>query len=245
MTAKLSKATKIWHSEGSLSLVRKSIQWGYNTYLRPLFPRCIVLYNDIPVRASRIGDSIVPWQERDIPGYEDALIRGIRQYVKKGDTVVIVGGGWGISTVAAAHQTGERSNVVTYEGGEESVEKVTDTVQLNSVNDQVSIRHTVVGDAVSLRGDGTDAKVVLPVNLPECDVLVLDCEGAETEILEKMEIRPNAIIVETHGMYGAPEADVQNKLTSIGYDIVESMVAEERLRGVCEENSIYVLHATI
>lgn len=192
-----------------------------------------------------MGDSLIPWQETDLPGYESGLIKGIRTQVKDADTVVIVGGGWGVSTVAATKQAGEQGQVITYEGGKESVEKVVDTVQLNGVEDRVSVQHAVVGDAMSLRGDGTDAKVVSPVELPDCDVLVLDCEGTEMEILDKIEIRPRAIIVETHGMYGATKADVRNKLTSAGYKMIESMVAEERLRDTCEENGIHVLFAKV
>lgn len=245
MTANLEKAVRIWRNKGAIRLAKRSIQFGYNNYLRPLLPKRAVLYNDIPVPAARVGDSIIPWQMTDIPGYENALVRGIRQYVKDGDTVVVVGGGWGVSTVAAATQAGGSGRVITYEGGDETVEKVKETVQLNDVSDRVSVRHAIVGRAVSLRDDGTDAKAVSPTELPDCGVLVLDCEGVEVEIIEEMEIRPRAIVVETHGMYGATEPEVRNKLNSIGYKIVESMIAEERLRDICKKNDIYVLFATI
>lgn len=244
-TTMLDKATKIWREEGSITLARRGVQFGYDTYVRPFLPKQIVRYNDIPVHASRAGDSIIPWHTMDLPGYEDALVRGIRQYVENGDTVVIVGGGWGISTVAAAKQAGERGRIITYEGGAETVEKVVDTVQLNGVDDRVSVRHAIVGRTVSIRGDGTSAKAVSPTELPDCDVLVLDCEGAEIGLLGGMEIRPRAIIVETHGKYGATKADVHDKLASAGYETVESMIAEERIRDTCEKNGIYVLFATV
>jgi hypothetical protein len=80
--------------------------------------------------------------------------------------------------------------------------------------------------------------------LPDCDVLVLDCEGTEIEILEEMEIKPRAVIVETHGMNGATEEAVRERLDSAGYDTVESMVAEKRLYDVCVDNGIFVLFAT-
>ena len=245
MTTMLDKAAKIWREEGSITLARRGVQFGYDTYVRSFLPKRVVRYNNIPVRASRVGDSVVPWHIMDIPGYEDALIRGIRQYVENGDTVVIVGGGWGVSTVSAARQAGERGRVITYEGGAETVENVVDTVQLNSVDDRVSVRHAIVGQAVSLRDDGAGAKAVSPAEIPDCDVLVLDCEGAEMEILEEMEIRPRAIVVETHGMYGVTKANVRGKLVSAGYEVVESTVAEERLRDTCEENGIYVLFGIV
>jgi precorrin-6B methylase 2 len=190
-----------------------------------------------------LGDSLVPWHTRNIPGYESALINGIQQYVEPGDTVVVVGGGWGVSTVVAAAQAGESGRVTTYEGGDETVEKVEETVQMNDVGDRVSVRHAIIGRAVSLRDDGTGAKVISPTELPSCDALVLDCEGAEMDILKEMEIRPDSIIVESHRMYGATEADIRDILSSSGYETIESVIAEERLQEVCEENGIHVLYS--
>jgi hypothetical protein len=46
--------------------------------------------------------------------------------------------------------------------------------------------------------------VISPAELPECDILELDGEGAESLILRNMTIRPRVIAVETHGVYGAP-----------------------------------------
>lgn len=239
---RLEKAVRICREEGPVRLAKRSIQFGYDNFIRPLFPKRVVSYNGVPVRASRIGDNIIPWHATNIPNYEDALICGVRRYIESGDTVVIIGGGWGVSTVVAAEQTGKRGRVITYEGGEETVEKVRETVQLNDL-DRVSVQHAIVGQAISLRDDEGEAKAVSPSELPDCDVLVLDCEGAETGILEQMEIRPRNIVVETHGIYDASEADVREKLSSAGYDTVENRVAEERLRETCIEKGIYVLFA--
>lgn len=239
----LKKAARIWRKDGLITLAKRGVRFGYDTWIRPLLPKRVVSYNGVSVLASRLGDSLVPWHVRDIPGYESALVEGIKQFVETGDTVVIVGGGLGVSTVVAARQSGADGRVIAYEGGNETVEKVKKTVQLNDVEDRISVHHAIVGRAVSLRDDGTEAKTISPVDLPDCDVLVLDCEGAEIDILKQMEIRPNSIIVETHGMYGATEADVRDILSSSGYATVESMVAEERLRCLCEENGIYVLYS--
>jgi hypothetical protein len=237
----LAKTKRIYRNQGLIRLLKKIVMFAYDNYIRTLFPKRTVQYNDIPVRASHLGDSIIPWHTKDIPGYEKALIRGIRQFVQNGDTVIVVGGGWGVSTVASAIETEEDGYVTTYEGGDETVEKVADTVQLNDVEDRVSVRHAIVGQALSLRDDPSNAETVSPTKLPRCDVLVLDCEGAELEILDQMEIRPRVIIVETHGMLGATKEDVGQKLVSNGYETGESMIAEERLRGICEKNDIYVL----
>jgi hypothetical protein len=47
-----------------------------------------------------------------------------------------------------------------------------------------------LGEAISVYGAPEDhaARVVTPADLPECDVLALDCEGAEILILRQSEI---------------------------------------------------------
>ncbi|MCY4732432.1 hypothetical protein KY092_17930 [Natronomonas gomsonensis] len=237
------EATTIWQEDGLVKLVRKTTKFGYDNFIRPLLPTHVVRYNGVLVRASRVGDSFIPWRATDIPNYEDALVCGIRRYVEKNDTVVIIGGGWGVSTVVAAEQVGKRGRVITYEGGERTVEKIKETVQLNGLSDRISIQHSVVGQAISLRDDSGGAKVVCPIEIPNCDVLVLDCEGAETQILEQMEIFPRNVVVETHGIYDAPKATVLSKLSDAGYDLIETRVAERRLLEECMRNGIYVVYA--
>lgn len=245
MLPMLKKAVSIRRNEGSISLAKRSVQFGYDNYVRPQLPRRVVLYNDVPVHAAFLGDSIIPWHRTDDQGYEAALVCGIRTYVEKGDTVVVVGGGWGVSTVSAARQTGDEGKVITYEGGKQTVKKVRDSVQLNDVNRRVSVHHGIVGTAISLRDVGCDAEAVSPSELPECDVLVLDCEGAEREILDKMEIRPRAIIVETHGVFDSSTNIIEEILLRNSYEIHSKRHADYRKRDFCEENDICVLASVL
>jgi len=60
-----------------------------------------------------------------------------------------------------------------------------------------------------------------------------------------LDFRPRAIIVETHGLYGATESEVRNKLSRAGYDVVERAIAEKRLQTFCEDNDIYVLYSVL
>lgn len=243
MDGLLGKAKRKYREKGLIALFKRGIWFGYDNYFRPFLPKQIVSYNGVPVRAAHWGDAFIHWHSTNISGYEGALVRGIRKHVEKGDTVVIVGGGWGVSTVAAAEQTGKSGRIITFEGGRDTVENVEETIRLNNVAERVSVRHAIVARAVSLRGDEGGAKTVSPTALPECDVLVLDCEGAELNIIEQMEIRPRTLIVETHGMFGTTEAKVRDRLTNAGYEPSASEVAEERLRDVCEEKGIYVICA--
>lgn len=238
-------AKQTYREDGTFSLLKKGFIYVYDSQLRSILPRQTVLYNGIPVRAGRLGDSLIPWQNTDIPAYESALLRGIRNYTQKEDTVVIVGGGWGVSSVIAATQVGTRGEVITFEGAAPAARNVRETLRLNNISDTVSVEQAVVGEGISLRGDGDGAEMIEPEELPDCDVLVLDCEGAEMSILDCIEIQPRVVIVETHGVYNAPKAEVKHLLESRGYEITDYGIAEERLADTCREEGIYVLAAVL
>lgn len=78
-------------------------------------------------------------------------------------------------------------------------------------------------------GDEDDlaSKKVAPDELPKCDVLISDCEGAEKRILEELDHRPKTIIVETHGDLGAPEVIVTDRLNEMGCEIINREVEVE------------------
>lgn len=245
MTTLLRKAVKLYREEGFIRLLTGGIRFGYETAVRPLLPKTTVSYNGVQVRNgdARLGDFLVPWHTTAIPGYEEALIRSIREHAKSGDRVAIVGGGWGVSTVAAARCVGEVGSVVTFEGSESAVKNVKKTINLNNVGEQVVVRHAIVSQAHSLRGEKGEAAIISPEDLPECEVLVLDCEGAEKEILKEIEITPRIFVVETHGMFDAPSEEIKKRIESRGYSITDLRVAEERQKEFCEENDIYVVTA--
>jgi hypothetical protein len=56
-------------------------------------------------------------------------------------------------------------------------------------------------------------------DLPECDVLELDCEGAEYKILSEMEIRPRDLFIEIHPNHRQINDKVPELLDELGYDI--------------------------
>lgn len=72
----------------------------------------------------------------------------------------------------------------------------------------------MVGEAINVYGDPDQLStlVVAPAALPACDILELDCGGAEMVILRNMTIRPRVIAVEAHGLYGAPTVAVKELL---------------------------------
>jgi hypothetical protein len=82
---------------------------------------------------------------------------------------------------------------------------------------------------------------VTPADLPECDVLALDCEGAEILISRNLKFRPRAIGVGSRGIFGAPSKLVREPLEQLGYVVVDYGVAEPRDPQGCDANDIRVL----
>lgn len=193
-------------------LVRKV----YDDHVRDRLPRKIGVYNGIPVRDRALLDVT-----DEQPDYEGALVAAVRWYVTTGDNVVVVGGGRGVSTVSAARATGPTGEVDSFEGGDEQFVLLEETLELNRVDEWTSVHRAVVGNDVDVYGDTRESAMVEPSGLPECDVLVLDCEGAEVGVLDGLQQQPRTIIVETHGFLGTPETEVREVLSHHGYEVVK------------------------
>jgi len=173
----------------------------------------------------------------DNPGYEATLIAALRETIRSGDNVVIVGGGVGVTAVVAALRT--TGIVHCFEGSKQQAQCVQKTAARNGVAN-VSVHHAIVASSIAVyEGEGGD---IMPASdLPRCDVLELDCEGAEVEILRGMTIQPRVILVETHGLFGAPTELVASLLRKRGYAVLDRGVAEPRLREGCIKDDIRVL----
>lgn len=213
--------------EGLNSLITRTIRWGYPKFRRYLDtePR-IYEYNGIPSRSPDYHwlDSYVPryrpkWYLQNVPEYESELIDSIDSTVGPGDTVTVVGGGFGITAVNAARRVGPTGHVSVFEGAADCVDRIKDTIRLNGVSDRVSVNHAIVGTAIELRGSPEGAETYAVSDLPDCDVLELDCEGAELEIIRNLERQPRHIIAETHGIFESPTNEVISALEGHGYTL--------------------------
>jgi hypothetical protein len=177
----------------------------------------------------------------DEPDYEDALVAALSETVRSGDRVVIVGGGIGVTSVVAALRTGPSGGVQCFEGNKGRVLQVQETAARNKVTN-ISAHHAVVGKSIGVYGGAGEAGAVMPpAQLPPCDVLEMDCEGAEVEILRGMIIQPRAILVETHGMYGAPTDLVTSLLEKRGYTVSDRGLAERRNADYCLKQDVRIL----
>lgn len=124
------------------------------------------------------------------------------------------------------------------------------TAARNQVTD-ITSHHAVVGKLIATFGsrgsdNATDLAPALSASqLPPCDVLQLDCEGAEMGLLREMTIQPRAILVETHGLFGAPTKLVASLLKRRGYVVADRGVAEPRMAEHCTKHDVRVLLGTI
>jgi hypothetical protein len=193
--------------------IQKIIELVFRLYNLPV--QKITVHNGVAVRVGRL-------LSRDVyPEHEAELIAAMRDFLNCGQQVVLIGGGRGASTVVARHCVSRTGSVTTYEGSIERIGNIQDTLILNCVTDNVSLVHGIVGEAIQLSGIPGEAATIAPSDLPVCDTLVLDCEGAELTILKNMTIRPDVVIVETHPEYDAPAKKVIQLLENIDYTIAK------------------------
>lgn len=214
MSGPIAAALSVLKHEGPAGLGARAAGHLWTEFIRPTLPRRsgVAKFNGVlvPCEDGRIGDRVV-----GVPNYESALCAAIRQVVERGDEVTIVGGGRGVSGVIAARRS-QTGRVTIYEASEERFEALPTILELNDVEaDLWNERVSAEGDVV-----GTPGGTARPGELPTPDVLVLDCEGAETRILEGLPSRPRAVVVEYHGHKGAPYDDVLDVLDGRGYEVV-------------------------
>lgn len=150
------------------------------------------------------------------PDAEPHLRNAIRKTVTPEDDVIVVGGGYGFSTVLAAKFG---ATVTAYEASRQMYDRLTAVIGLNHVRQRVTVKHAIVGSAKKVYGDARQAELIHPMFLPDCDVLILDCEGAETEILDCYPHRPRTIVVETHGHLDSPTGAIKETIIERGYRI--------------------------
>lgn len=181
---------------------------------RPYLPRRKGTYRGYVARDDRLFDLTTKR-----PNYKKGLIRGIRDQVP-GRDVCLIGFGRGISSMIAI-EAGAQS-VTAYEASSEMIEIGMEAFRLNDIpTTDLTVHHALVGTDVDVFGDPSGADHIDPIDLDTKDVLILDCEGAERMILERISDLPEVIVVETHPDKGADTEMVRNLMEEHGYTIEE------------------------
>lgn len=195
------------------SLSKRLTQKIYNATIRDSLPRKIGYYNGVAVRAPRLLDFT-----DYLPNYKSEQMECIHAAVESQDVVLNIGGGYGVSTIVAARRVGPTGKVVTFEPTTDLIEPLEDTITMNQVADRVKVRHAAVGPPEHTKGSIEDADLLPPSSLPNCDVLILDCDGAEKEIIPRLEIQPRDMVIESHPRHGVDSEELLSVLKSMGYE---------------------------
>jgi len=192
--------------------------------LKPHLPRKHCRWNDQHVRTYR------PRAPRVRPDFENPIASRLREHITDGNHLVVVGGGHGVCSAIAARNG---ATVTTYEASTVFTSIARQTARLNDVADAVTVHHALVGPAIEVWGRLNGAERVSPDLLPACDWLVLDCEGAERDILDSMTVRPRRISVEVHPDLIDANA-VRDRVRELGY----------QMNVVDGPNGTHVIHGT-
>jgi hypothetical protein len=187
------------------------MQYVYDSTIRYITPRKIKVYNGVALNVGRLFDTNVI-----VPEYKQGTIEPLRILTKEEDDVTVIGGGFGVSAVVAAHQA---SSVTVFEGSRKQANIVRETAKLNRVAKDVTVIEAIVGRAIDVYGESHADTVMQPSELDRCDVLEMDCEGAEEFILKELDITPRVIIVESHPQFGVTPESIRQHLMDNGYDI--------------------------
>jgi hypothetical protein len=248
----IAKLSGVYRETNLRGFAWRAFSYFYKNVVRVVMPYGEpIMYSGVSMGSRRkIGDWILPKlynppEVQDLPGYEEALVSALKTYVRPGDAVVVVGVGFGVTCIVAAQASGEHGRVKSFEGDAKGCESVLHLAVINKVSDRISVQHAIVAENISVYGDDIASCVIDPKDLPVCDVLELDCEGAEIAILSNMTIRPRIIAVETHGFLGAPTPKVHALLESIGYVVQDMGWAEPRLLSICIASDVRVLVGTL
>ncbi|KQT56190.1 hypothetical protein ASG52_24250 [Methylobacterium sp. Leaf456] len=248
----LEKIRRTFAESGVRGALNRGLGFGYRRGLRPLLPKGpparmggVPTCYEMKRMDAHVPLSWLPWWATDptgCPSYEAALVAGLNAHVRPGDRVVVVGGGIGVTAAVAALRAGHSGRVDCFEGSLTNCGFVRETAALNGVAETLRVHHAVVAQGIAVYGIAAEAGAVVPPgDLPACDVLELDCEGAEVQILREMTIRPRVLLVETHGIYGAPTALVSGLMQAAGYTVSDLGWAEPLLAEACARDDVRVL----
>lgn len=191
-------------------LIHRVVQSVYDTTIRDYLPKRICVYRGVPARGIRLLD-----MTDHQPEYKKGLIDSIYEYVSESDNAVMIGAGRGITST---HLARAGATVTAYEAAEEMLSVARETLEMSQVSDQVTVVHKVVGEGIKIRGMNIGSPLP-PAELETGDILVMDCEGAERSILNKLNDWPQMILVETHPNCGVPTSETREILEDKGYNV--------------------------
>jgi hypothetical protein len=158
---------KDWRRQGTHDFLAHR----YRTRLRDHLPEADhITHNGVVIaRRRRLFDAYLPTdfhRVADEPGMEGGVVNAHEANTRRGNDVVVVGGGDGVTAVRAARIVGPEGSVRVFEGAEENVERIRRAFELNGVTDRCTVERAVVGPPRNVWGDTEGAPRVAPSELP-------------------------------------------------------------------------------
>jgi hypothetical protein len=194
------KVLSIARQDGGLRAMRVGGNEALVKLLSLPFEDRVGVFNGVAVK------TVPLFQNKDVyPHHKSHLVEATLEHASDGDMVSFVGGGRGVAPVRAARAG---MTVTVYEAAGEMVELMEDTADINDVS--ISVIHAVVGTVYDAFGDETGAVSIRTGDMAG-DLLVLDCEGAEQDILPAPGF--DTVIVETHPQFGADTSSIKELMT--------------------------------
>lgn len=132
------------------------------------------------------------------PNYKEKYIPLLKERISSDDQVTIIGGGRGVSSVIAAQKLSGSGKLTIYEGSPKMASIIEKTLKLNDIKEGYKIINKIVGPGIDVYSDEKKFDRLHPEDLEPCDILFMDCEGAELKILQELKIKPKYIISELH-----------------------------------------------
>ena len=215
-----------YNNSGPEAAIRRAVQILYTHTIRPYTGLqsgktngSILIPDNAEVPENLLIKKYDKYITPSLKYYKSINSEMIHKYSTEGDSIVIVGGGHGVTSVAAAKSVGAEGCVDIFEGSRDRVKTIKDTLCLNDVVSKYTVHHEVVGTRSKVVGSINGADTVHPKTLPKSDLIEIDCEGAELDILKNIVHEPKYIIAETHPNERSTKELILNVLT--GYRLIE------------------------
>lgn len=174
----------------------------YHATVRPSLPRRLTVVGGGPddpddpivVRKARMLDL-----DDEQPHHERTERRAIHRVVEDGDHVVVMGAGFGATTITAARAAGPTGSVEVWEAVSELTRITEEAIEINQPPADITVNNAIVGHltAASRERFGRGEAQRPPESVPTADVWVIDVEGAEQHILSDG-TPPDRVVCEVH-----------------------------------------------
>jgi len=180
--------------------INRIVGGAYRRTVRKILPSTgHELMNSVPVNGERkLFDKFLPYNYHYSVNHihENGLLEAQKE-AEDVNKALVIGGGYGVSSIHLAKQ--HDAEVQVYEAGAERCEKIQRNVEVNGLEDQVSLTRAIVGEAITIKGGAEGAETVPITDLEiNVDLIELDCEGVEAKVIEKLESLPEYLVVEFH-----------------------------------------------